>query len=151
MAQHGAYLVPTMVVYQQLKKFGKVHHFPSESMEKLEFVLHASSGAVETALKAGVRLGFGTDLLGETHDAQSDEFALRNVVQPAIDVIRSATVINAEIFGRSDDLGAVKPGAFADLLLVDGNPLDDISVLGGQGEHLDLIVRAGKVIKNRID
>ncbi len=69
MAQHGAYLVPTMVVYQQLKKFGKVHHFPSESMEKLEFVLHASNRAVETALKAGVRLGFGTDLLGETHDA----------------------------------------------------------------------------------
>ncbi len=79
------------------------------------------------------------------------EFALRRVVQPAIDVIRSATVINAEILGRSDDLGAIKPGAFADLLLVDGNPLDDISVLGGQGEHLDLIVRAGKVIKNRID
>lgn len=150
MAQHGAYLVPTMVVYQQLKKFGNVHHFPSESMEKLEFVLHASSGAVETALKAGVRLGFGTDLLGETHDAQSDEFALRNVVQPAIDVIRSATVINAEILRRSDDLGAVKPGAFADLLLVDGNPLENLSILGGQGDHLDLIVRAGKVIKNRI-
>jgi len=151
MAQHGTYLVPTMVVYQQLEKFGEVLNFPSESIEKLEFVLHASNAAVETALKAGVRLGFGTDLLGETHDAQSDEFALRSVVQPAIDVIRSATVINAEIFGRSDYLGAVKPGAFADLLLVDGNPLDDISVLGGQGDHLDLIVRAGKVIKNRID
>lgn len=150
MAQHGTYLVPTMVVYQQLKKFGEVLNFPSESMEKLEFVLHASNAAVETALSAGVKLGFGTDLLGETHDAQSDEFALRGAVQPAIDVIRSATIINAEILGRSDDLGAVKPGAFADLLLVDGNPLEDLSVLGGQGDHLDVIVRAGKVIKNRI-
>ncbi|MCH9728956.1 MAG: amidohydrolase family protein [Actinomycetia bacterium] len=151
MAQHGTYLVPTMVVYQQLKKFGHIHNFPSKSMEKLEFVLHASNGAVETALAAGVKLGFGTDLLGETHDAQSDEFALRSVVQPAIDVIRSATLINAEILGRSDDLGAIKPGAFADLLLIDGNPLEDLSVLGGQGDHLDLIMRAGKVIKNRID
>ncbi len=75
---------------------------------------------------------------------------MRNVVQPAIDVIRSATVINAEILRRSDDLGTVKPGAFADLLLVDGNPLENLSILGGQGDYLDLIVRAGKVIKNRI-
>lgn len=120
-------------------------------MEELEFVVNASNAAVEIALKAGVKMGFGTDLLGETHDAQSDEFALWRALQSAIDVIRSATIVNAEIFGRSDDLGAVKPGAFADLLLVDGNPLDDLSVLGGQGDHPDLIVRAGKVIKNRVD
>jgi len=44
----------------------------------------------------------------------------------------------------------VKPGAFADLLLVDGNPLDDLSILGGQGDHLDLIVRGGKIVTNRV-
>lgn len=150
MAQKGAYLVPTMVIYQQLKKFGKQFNFPAESMAKLEHVLHESNNAVETALRAGVKVGFGTDLLGETHNAQSDEFVLRGAVQPAIDVIRSATIINAEIFGRVDDLGAVKPGAYADLLLVDGNPLENLSILGGQGDHLDLIVRAGKIITNRI-
>ena len=151
MAAHGTYLVPTLVVYQQLNEFGKALNFPAESMAKLDFVLNASNKAVQTALKAGVKLGFGTDLLGETHDAQSDEFALRGALQPAIDVIRSATIINAEIFGRSEDLGAVKLGAFADLLLVAGNPLDDVSLLGGQGDHLDLIVRAGKIITNRLD
>jgi len=150
MAHKGAYLVPTMVIYQQLKKVGKQFNFPPESMAKLEFVLHESNKAVETALRAGVRVGFGTDLLGETHDAQSDEFVLRGALQPAIDVIRSATIVNAEIFGRSADLGAVKPGAFADLLLVDGNPLDDLGILGGQGDNLDLIVRDGKIITNRI-
>jgi imidazolonepropionase-like amidohydrolase len=150
MAHKGAYLVPTMVIYQALQRYGKQFNFPPESMAKLEFVVNESNRAVETALRAGVRVGFGTDLLGETHDAQSDEFVLRGAVQPAIDVIRSATIINAEIFGRSDELGEVKPGAFADLILVDGNPLDDLSLLGGQGDHLDLIVRAGKVIKNRI-
>lgn len=150
MAEREAYLVPTMVIYQQLRKFGQEFGFPPKSMAKLEFVQHESNNAVETALRAGVKLGFGTDLLGETHDAQSDEFTLRGAVQPAIDVIRSATIVNAEILRRSDDLGEVKPGASADLLLVNGNPLDDLSVLGGQGDHLDLIVRAGKIITNRI-
>ena len=127
MAAHGTYLVPTLVVYQQLNEFGKALNFPAESMAKLDFVLNASNKAVQTALKAGVKLGFGTDLLGETHDAQSDEFALRGALQPAIDVIRSATIINAEIFGRSEDLGAVKLGAFADMLLVAGRSVKDFS------------------------
>lgn len=122
MVQQKTYLVPTMVTYQQLKRLGERFDFPPESMAKLEFVLHESNGAVETAVRSGVKLGFGTDLLGETHDAQSDEFVLRGAVQPAIDVIRSATIVNAEMLGRSEDLGAVKPGAYADLLLVDGNP-----------------------------
>ena len=113
-------------------------------------MLHAGRSAIEIALRAGVKVGFGTDLLGETHPAQSKEFALRAKVQSNADVLRSATIINAELLQRSDRLGVLKPGAFADLLLVDGDPLEDLAVLTGQGERLDVIMRGGTVYKNAL-
>lgn len=101
-------------------------------------------------MAAGVDVGFGTDLLGEVHDAQSRELVLRAQVQSAADVIRSATTVNAALLGRSGELGVIAPGSYADFLLVDGNPLADISVLGGQGDHIDLIARGGEIVKNGV-
>ncbi|WP_353388842.1 metal-dependent hydrolase family protein [Thermobispora bispora] len=150
MAEHGCYLVPTLVTYDQLVELGRQLSLPPESMAKLDAVVNAGKSAIETALAAGVRIGFGTDLLGETHDAQSKEFLLRAEVQPPLDVLRSATLVNAELLGKTGELGVIAPGAYADLLLVDGDPLADISVLTGQGERLDLIVRCGEIVVNRL-
>lgn len=150
MAEHGCYLVPTLVTYDQLVELGRQLSLPPESMAKLDAVVNAGKSAIETALAAGVRIGFGTDLLGETHDAQSKEFLLRAEVQPPLDVLRSATLVNAELLGKTGELGVIAPGAYADLLLVDGDPLADISVLTGQGERLDLIVRGGEIVVNRL-
>lgn len=150
MAEHGCFLVPTLVVYDQIAEFGRQLNFPAASMAKLDAVLTAGLTAIDLALAAGVRVGFGTDLLGETHDAQSKEFQLRAQVQSPLDVLRSATLVNAELLGKTGQLGVVAPGAFADLLLFDGNPLADISLTGGQGDHLDLVVRGGDVITNRL-
>jgi imidazolonepropionase-like amidohydrolase len=149
MAEHRCYLVPTLVVFDQLAEFGKAMNFPAESLAKLGLVIRAGQAAIATAVSAGVELGFGTDLLGEIHPAQSRELVLRAQVQSTADVLRSATVVNAALLGRSGELGVVAPGAYADLLLVDGDPLADISVLGGQGDHLDLIVRAGEIVRRR--
>ena len=150
MAEHDCYLVPTLVVYDQIAEFGRQLNFPAASMAKLDAVLTAGFHAIEIALSAGVEIGFGTDLLGETHDAESKEFQLRAQVQTPLDVLRSATLVNAELLGKAGELGVVAPGAFADLLLLDGDPLADISLTGGQGDHLDLIVRAGAVITDRL-
>jgi len=150
MAERGCYLVPTLVTYDQIAQFGKAHKFPEASLRKLQDVLHAGVGAIEKALRAGVKVGFGTDLLGETHPAQSKEFALRAQIQSNADILRSATIINADLLQHSDRLGVLKPGAFADLLLVNGDPLKDLGVLSGQGEHLDVIVRGGVIFKNAL-
>ena len=150
MAEHGCYLVPTLVVFDQVAEFGRALNFPASSLAKLDGVLRAGLRSIDIASAAGVQIGFGTDLLGETHDAQSRELVLRAQAQSPADVIRSATTTNAALLGRSDELGVVASGACADLLLVDGDPLSDISVLGGQGEHLDLIVRAGEIVVKRI-
>ena len=69
MAQHRCYLVPTLVIYDQVGQFGRQLRFPAESLAKLDAVLGAGFAAIEIAAAAGVELGFGTDLLGETHDA----------------------------------------------------------------------------------
>jgi imidazolonepropionase-like amidohydrolase len=150
MAEHRCYLVPTLVIYDQVAQFGRSLNFPAESLAKLDAVLGAGISAIDTAVAAGVQLGFGTDLLGETHDAQAREFALRAKVQSPTDVIRSATTVNAALLGRPGELGVVAAGAYADLLLVDGDPLADIGVLTGQGEHLDLIARDGEIVLNRV-
>lgn len=150
MAEHGCYLVPTLVTYDQIAELGRKLRFPPESIAKLDAVAHAGKSAIETALAAGVKIGFGTDLLGETHDAQSKEFLLRAEVQPPLDVLRSATLVNAELIGKAGELGVVAPGAYADLILVDGDPLADLSLLTGQGERLDLVVRGGEIVVNRL-
>jgi imidazolonepropionase-like amidohydrolase len=150
MAEHDCYLVPTLVVYDQIAEFGRQLNFPAASMAKLDAVLTAGCTAIEIALAAGVKVGFGTDLLGETHDAESKEFQLRAEVQSPLDVLRSATLVNAELLGKTGELGVIAPGARADLLLIHGDPLEDITLTGGQGDHLDLIVRNGEIITNRL-
>jgi imidazolonepropionase-like amidohydrolase len=148
MARAGCFLVPTLVTYDQIAELGRSLKFPAESMRKLGDVLHAGVGAIDIARSAGVKIGFGTDLLGETHPAQSKELLLRAEVQSPLEVLRSATIVNADLLDRPGQLGVLKPGAFADLLLVDGDPLKDLSALAGQGERLALIVRGGEVFKN---
>src|SRR3546814_8562015 len=76
----------------------------------------------ETAWRANLPLGFGTDLPGDVFDMQAREFLYRREIQPAAATLRSATVPGSEILGRPD-LGRIAPGATADLLVVDGDPL----------------------------
>ncbi|MEZ4217397.1 MAG: amidohydrolase family protein [Myxococcota bacterium] len=150
MAERGCFLVPTLVTYDQIHELGRSLRFPEASLRKLGDVMGAGLASIDIARGEGVALGFGTDLLGETHPAQSKELLLRARVEPALDVLRSATLVNAELLGRAGELGVVAPGACADLLLVDGDPLADLAVLAGQGERLALVARAGEIVVDRI-
>ena len=150
MARKKAYLVPTLATYDALHRLGRKAGFPEESMRKLEDVRGQGLEALKIARAAGVKMGYGTDLLGEMHVFQSDEFTLRAQVLPVAEVIQSATLINAEILLRRDQLGVVNPGAIADLLVVDGNPLDDVTLLQGQGKHMSAIMKGGRFHKNRL-
>lgn len=149
MAENKTYLVPTLVVYEQVAALGRQWGFPAESLAKLDQVRAAGERAVRIAVDAGVRLGFGTDLLGETQPAQNREFALRGAAQPPLDVLQSATVINAELLGRAGDLGTLQPGSAADVLLVSGNPLADLSVLVEHETTVRLVIRAGEILFER--
>jgi len=145
MASHDAFLVPTLVTYAKIAELGAAFGFPAASVRKVQDVIAAGLGSLDRAARAGVAIGFGTDLLGETHPFQSHEFVIRREAMAAIDVIRSATVVNAALLRRTGELGVVKPGALADLLLVDGDPVRDIALLDGQGEHLLVVMRGGQI------
>lgn len=150
MAEHGTFLVPTLVVYEQIAALGRQWGFPEASLAKLDQVQDAGRRAIRIALDAGVRVGFGTDLLGETHPAQGRELLLRAEVQSALDVLRSATLVNADLLGRAGELGVVAPGAYGDLLLVSGNPLEDLGLLTRPDETLRAVVRNGEVVLDRV-
>ncbi len=97
MKEHEAFLVPTLVTYFKIEELGRALGFPEVSQRKVKDVLDAGLSSLELARKAGVAIGFGTDLLGETHVHQSQEFRIRGEVQRPIEVIRSATTVNAEL------------------------------------------------------
>ena len=86
--------------------------------------------------QAGVKLGFGTDLLGATYVQQCREFTIRREVFTPLEILRQATSINAEMMMQQGQLGCIAPGAHADLLVVDGDPLEDIGLLAANGRNL---------------
>ena len=147
-ASKGAYVVPTLVAYRAMDKAGRELGLPKVGIEKLQDVLVAGLESVEICLAAGVKLGFGSDLLGALQEHQSLEFSIRAEAQPAHEVLASATVTNAEILGKEGELGVVAPGARADLIVVDGNPLEDLNLLQEQGRHIPVIMKAGAFYKN---
>lgn len=151
MAKRGAYLVPTLVVYESLADLGPKNNYPPESIAKIEQVRSAGIEAIKIARSKGVKIGFGTDLLGvEGQRWQAKEFVIRSAAEEPIDTIYSATAVNAEILNQVGKLGVIAPGAYADLIIVDGDPLQDISILSGQGESLDLIMKNGVIYKNHL-
>ena len=137
----GAFVVPTLVTFDAMHRFGRELGLPEVSLAKLGDVREAGLRSLEILQAAGVKIGYGTDLLGPMHRHQSREFVIRAEAIAPFDIIRSATTINAELLNRSGEIGVIAPGARADLIAVDGNPLADISLLDGQGEHLTHIMK----------
>jgi imidazolonepropionase-like amidohydrolase len=142
-----AFVVPTLVTYDALHRFGGELGFPEVSMAKLGEVREAGLSSLEILQSAGVKIGFGTDLLGPMHRHQSREFVIRAEAMSPFDIIRSATIVNAELLNRAGEIGVVAPGARADLIAVDGDPLADISLLDGRGEHITHIMKDGVFYK----
>lgn len=151
MKERGAIACPTLVTYEALKNEGAELGLPATSVAKIDDVRLRGLESLEIMQKAGVTMAFGTDLLGEMHRHQSEEFVIRGRVLPAAEVIRSATVNAAELVGMKGQIGTVAPEAFADLIVVDGNPLADLSLLTHQGRHMPLIMKSGQLIKNELN
>lgn len=145
MAEHQAYAVPTLVTYEALTAEGAKYGLPPESVVKIASVRDAGLRSLEIFQRAGVKMGFGTDLLGESHRLQSDEFTIRAQVLSPAEVIASATTIGAEVLNMTGKLGRLTPGAFADALVVDGNPFKDLACLTGQGERIPFVMKGGQV------
>jgi imidazolonepropionase-like amidohydrolase len=151
MAEKGMFLVANLVAYFEMKKRAADYGMSSDMLIKNEVVIEGALKSLEICKRHGVPVAYGSDLLGQLQTAQSEEFLLRaRVVSPA-DIIRSATTIGAKVLRMEDKLGCLKPGAFADLIVVDGDPLKDLKLFQDQGQHLSVIMKGGRFHKNRLN
>lgn len=144
MKKAGVFLVPTLVIYKALSEIGGRLGFPKDSLEKLKAVREQGLEAIKICRKAGVKIGFGTDLLGqEAHNMQLEEFEIRKKVESSREILTSATLVNAELLNMSDKLGVIKKGALADLLVLKENPFEDVTSL--KQENYQIIMKEGRI------
>jgi len=78
------------------------------------------------------------------------EVALRSEVMTPQEIVRSATLVNAEIVRHAGRLGEITAGAFTDLLVVDGDPYRDLGVFQDEGAHIPAIMKGGRFVKNEL-
>lgn len=148
--ERDAFIVPTLVTYEALAEKAAGAGWSEAMLGKLERVRSRGLASIEVSANAGVNIAFGTDLLGDDFDRQSQEFKIRSQVQSNADILKSATVTSAKLLNRVGELGVIKEKALADLIALPTNPLEDLDVLAGQGEQIRLIMKDGYVVKDEI-
>jgi imidazolonepropionase-like amidohydrolase len=146
----GGYMIANLVTYFSMKERAAQFGMTADMLAKNDIVLEGALHSLEICKAAGVKVGYGTDLLGALQVDQSLEFMHRAKVLKPLEIIRQATTVGAEILRQEGKLGIVEPGAFADLIVVDGNPLKKLELFLDQGAHLPAIMKAGKFHKNAL-
>lgn len=145
LVENDAFLVPTIVTYEAMYEVGRASGLSSSSLGKLDEVRSAALDALGRAHLAGVNIAYGSDLLGALQVRQLDEFTIRARVQKNIDVIRSATSTAARLLNMEGQVGTLSPGAFADLLILDGDPERDIGILTNPRRYLRHVTIRGEI------
>jgi len=144
----GGYMIANLVTYFSMKERAEQFGMTSDMLAKNDLVMDGALRSLEICKKAGVKVGYGSDLLGALQVDQSLEFIHRAKVLKPIEIIRQATTVGAEILRMDGKLGTIAAGALADLIVVDGNPLKKLELFLDQGAHLPMIMKAGKFHKN---
>ena len=146
MAAVGTTMVPTLVTYKAMQEAGAKLGLPQVNQDKNDGVFEMGLGSIEIAKAAGVELGFGTDLLGETQPMQNQELAIRAGLEPAADVLRSMYVTNARLCQLEGEIGVLAPGAYADVVVSRVNPLDDLPSLAHPDANIAHVIQNGRPI-----
>ena len=141
-----AFLVPTMVTYEAIYREGKKYGIGDHQVFKINLAREQSLKGLEYAYKAGCQIGSGSDLLGDMMAQRAVELELKAEVMKPMEVLLSATKVNAALFRMSDKIGSVEPGKLADLIVVNGNPLENLRVFQNQ-DNLRVIMKGGRTFK----
>lgn len=151
LAGRDVFVVPTLSAGELIAANARSLGLPASAEERIREVNARTLEAIDACASAGVKLGLGCDLHGhEFLMTQGRELALRGQVQPAIDVLRSATSINAEIIQCAGKLGVIAPGAHADMIVIDGDPTEDLSIFTNSAETIALVMKAGRIVRSRL-
>jgi imidazolonepropionase-like amidohydrolase len=149
-AEAGAYLVPTLVTYEALSDEGRSYGVPEPVIRKIDEAREHGIRALRFAYEAGAKIASGSDLLGPLQDRKARELEIKTEVLSPMESLLSATKTNAELFDIEDQIGTIEEGKFADLLVVDGDPLKNIAVLQKR-DNLKFIMKGGRIVKNELE
>ena len=149
MSEKGAFFVPTLTIYDLMIQEGAEALDPY-TIEKLELVGQKGITALELAYRAGVKIGSGSDIIGPLQQLKGKELAIKGKVMSPMEVIISATRTNAELLGIEDRLGTLEAGKIADMIVLDKNPLNDLTVFEDGLERVVLVMKEGRIMKNTI-
>jgi len=143
MRKNNAVMVPTLVTYAAMQEVGAQLGLPAANQEKNKVVFEAGLRSLEHARAAGVEMGFGTDLIGETQTWQNREFEIRAEAQSARDILHAMYVVNPRLCRMEGEVGVLAEGARADVVISKVNPLDDIRALAKPEENLSAVLKDG--------
>lgn len=150
MKDAGTILVPTLSTYELAVKRGEEFGLPAYFQRKMGIVQETALEAVAIAHEMGITIGSGSDVVGPFQKWKGLELELKSRVMGPMGAILSATKTNAEIMGMDDQIGTVEAGKFADLIVIDGNPLEDISIIQDHQNRIPVIMKDGKFIKRSL-
>jgi len=149
-AKAGCIAVPTLVAYEALAIEGQALGLGQVEFDKIDVVRAGGLNSLEIIAEAGLPMAFGSDLLGQLRKYHGMEFELLAKVLPNKEIIRSATLIGARLCRLEGEAGEIVKDSCADLIVVDGNPLSDISLLANNGAHMPVIMTRGRLHKNTL-
>jgi imidazolonepropionase-like amidohydrolase len=150
-AEAGAFFDPTFISLAQRIESASETRLSSSIVDNLTHTISCGQQVYRWAKKYDVPIAFGTDLWGpEAQKSQVREFEMRMNLDSPTNIIRSATTTNAELLMHKGELGTIAPGAYADLLVVDGDPLTDLRVMLDPRNNLKLIMKDGVIYKNEL-
>ena len=150
MKRHGAVLVPTLVTYAALADEGERLGWSAEMLAKLARVRACGLDSLRIAQAEGVPVVFGTDLLGHMHGRQNEEFSLRLGALTPVQVLQGATIEAARLLRAEADIGQLVPGAWADLLIVEGDPTTSLDMLAQPDTGIRLVMQAGRTVRSSL-
>jgi imidazolonepropionase-like amidohydrolase len=145
MKEHGTYLVPTLYLGDWMIDNAGLTRLPAPLLAKAQAVIPAARKNIAHAFASGVKVAFGTDAAVYPHGMNAHEFGVmvRLGLTP-LQAIQSATLNGADLLGWSGKVGTLEPGAWADIIAVDGDPLKDVTTL----ERVKFVMKGGEVVKN---
>jgi imidazolonepropionase-like amidohydrolase len=145
MREHGTYLVPTLYLGDWMIENAGLTHLPPPLLAKAQEVIPAARKNIAHAFASGVKVAFGTDAAVYPHGLNAHEFAvmLKLGLTP-LQAIQAATINAADLLGWSGKVGSLEPGAWADIIAVDGDPVKDVTTL----ERVKFVMKGGEVVKN---
>jgi len=145
MKEHGTYLVPTLYLGDWMIENAGLTHLPPPLLAKAQDVIPAARKNIAHAFASGVKVVFGTDAAVYPHGLNAHEFAVMvKLGLTPLQAIQAATVNAADLLGWPGKVGSLEPGAWADIIAVDGDPVKDVTTL----ERVKFVMKGGEVVKN---